>query len=96
MRSRVSVGAIVSGAVVALAVYLLLSLLGIALGLSISAHLTNEPLGIAEVHGLWVPCWLLSSSAGFFVSQCTAGETSGEAAIYGVVMWGSFSLSCFG
>ncbi len=88
VRSRVSIGAIFSGAVVALAVYLLLSLLGIALGLSISAHSTNEQLGVGEA------AWALGSllvalfCGGFLVSQCTAGETSGEAAIYGVVMWG--------
>ena len=88
VRSRVSIGAIVSGAVVALAVYLLLSLLGIALGLSISSHSTDEQLGIGAA--VWALASLLIALffGGFIVSQCTAGETSGEAAIYGVVMWG--------
>ncbi len=88
VRSRVSLGAIVSGAVVALAVYLLLSLLGVALGLSISSHSTDEQLGFGAAAWALVSLLIALFSGGFIVSQCTAGETSGEAAICGVVMWG--------
>jgi hypothetical protein len=88
VRSRVNIGAIFAGAVVALAVYLLLSLLGMALGLSISTHATDTQLGIGAA--AWAIASLLIAlfCGGFIVSQCTVGETMGEAAIYGVIMWG--------
>ena len=90
VRSRVSFGAVISGALVALAVYLLLSVLGIALGLSVSAHATNAQLGMAAA--AWAVGSLLIAlfCGGFIVSQCTVGETAGEAAVYGIVMWGLF------
>ena len=90
VRSRVSFGAVISGALVALAVYLLLSVLGVALGLSMSAHATNAQLGLGEA--AWALASLLVAlfCGGFIVSQCTVGETAGEAAVYGVVMWGLF------
>jgi hypothetical protein len=91
VRSRVSFSAIFAGAVVALAFYLLLGLLGLALDLSVSAHVNdnwNEKLPIFAL--VWALVTLLVSLfiGGMVVSQCTAGETPGEAAVYGVIMWG--------
>jgi len=88
VRSRVSFSAIFAGAVVALACYLLLSLLGLALGLSISNRVTDQTMFVAA--SVWALVTLLISLfiGGMVVSQCTAGETPGEAAIYGVIMWG--------
>jgi hypothetical protein len=88
VRSRVSFSAIFAGAVVALACYLLLSLLGIALGLSIGGRVSDQTMFIAAA--AWALITLLISLflGGMVVSQCTAGETAGEAAVYGVIMWG--------
>lgn len=88
VRSRVSFGAIIGGAVVALAVYLLLSLLGVALELSVTRHSTDTQLGVYA--GVWAVATLLISlfCGGFVVSQCSVGETGGEAAVHGIIMWG--------
>ena len=88
VRSRVSFGPIVGGAVVALAVYLLLSLLGVALGLSVSAHATTTELGIGAAAWALAALLIALFCGGFIVSQCTVGETAGEAAVYGIIMWG--------
>ena len=88
VRSRVSFGAIISGALVSLAVYLLLSLLGMALGLSMTAHASNTQLGVGEAVWMLVSLLIALFCGGFIVSQVTVGETAGEAAVYGVIMWG--------
>src|SRR5262245_51104205 len=90
VRSRVSWGAIFAGAVVALTVYLLLSSLGVALGLSVSGRVDGQNLAIGA--GIWAILSTLISLflGGWVASQCTAGETRGEAAVYGVVVWGIF------
>jgi hypothetical protein len=88
VRTRVNLGAIFAGAVVSLAVYLLLSLLGMALGLSISAHATDTQLGLAAAGWALATLLIALFCGGFLVSQCTVGETTGEAAVYGVIMWG--------
>jgi hypothetical protein len=88
VRSRVSWGAIFAGAVIALTVNLILSALGIALGLSVSGSVGERELGIGAA--VWaVAAALLSLFAGGCVtSQCTVGEDKPEAMVHGVIMWG--------
>lgn len=90
VRSRVSWGAIFAGAVVAFAVYFMLGVLGVAVGLSVAqANAANsETLGNGAV--IWsVASMLLSLFAGGYVTtQCTAGESRGEAVVYGILLWG--------
>lgn len=88
VRSRVSWGAIFAGAVMALAVYLVLTLLGGAIGLTISDNVqsTNLKTGAA----IWA---VLSTAVALFVggwvtSMCTVGENKIEAVVHGVIMWG--------
>lgn len=88
VRSRVSWAAILAGAVTALAVYLLLSTLGVALGFSVSGRVGDEELGIG------VATWAIISTlvslflGGMVASQCTVGENKMEAVIYGLIVWG--------
>jgi uncharacterized membrane protein len=86
--SRISWGAIFAGAMVALALYFLLTLLGAAVGLSVSGHVRPEHIGTGAA--LWaIASTLLSLFVGGFVtSQCTVGENKGETVMYGVILWG--------
>ena len=87
VRSRISWGAITAGAVLALAMYFALTLLGGAIGLSIS--------GKASAHTLEVGAavWAISTTmvclfaGGFLASQLTVGENKHEAAAYGLLVW---------
>ncbi|MEX2175027.1 MAG: hypothetical protein WD872_11740 [Pirellulaceae bacterium] len=87
--SRVSWGAILAGAVVALAVCFVLTLLGTAIGFSVSDNVDGESLGygaaiwavVATVFALFVGGWV--------TSQCCVGENQKEAAVHGIIMWGT-------
>jgi len=88
VRSRISWDPIVAGAFVALAAYLLLNLLGTALGLSLSNRLRGDQLATGAV--AWAVVVTLSALflGGWVTTQCTAGETHIEAMLYGVILWG--------
>lgn len=88
VRSRVSWGAIFAGAVVALALYVLLSLLGAAIGLSVSDQLRSDQLGSGAAIWAILTTFLALFLGGFVCSQCTAGENKAEAVLYGVIVWG--------
>jgi len=86
--TRISWGAILAGTMVALALYFLLTLLGAALGFSVSGQV--RPENIAGGAAVWaIAAMLLALFAGGYVtSQCTVGESKGESVMYGVVVWG--------
>jgi len=88
VHGRVSWSAIFAGAVVALASYLLLSVLGVALGLSISNRVGDRELGIGALIWVIVTTQAALFLGGWVTSQCTVGETKTEAAVYGVLLWG--------
>lgn len=88
VHSRVSWSAILAGAVMALAVYLLLSVLGVALGLSVSGQVGDKTLGIGAATWAVVTILLSLFLGGCVTSQCTVGESKAEAITYGVIMWG--------
>jgi len=88
VRSRVSWGAIFAGAVLALAVYLVLTLLGGAIGLTVSDNVRSDNLQTGGA--IWA---ILATAAALFVggwvtSQCVVGENKTEAVVHGVIMWG--------
>ena len=88
VRSRVSWGAIAAGAMVALAVYFLLTLLGVALGIEAAARGTEYNLGMgAAIYAIFA---LLASMffGGWATSRLAVGETKLEAVLYGVILWG--------
>jgi len=87
VRSRVNWGAIVAGSVLALALYFLLTLLGGAIGLSISDRVSGQTIGTAAaVYAIAVTAVSLFAG-GFVASQLTAGETRREALVYGLLVW---------
>lgn len=89
VRSRVSWGAIFAGAVIALAVYLILTLLGSAIGLTVSDDVRSGSLTTGA--GIWAifTTGLALFAGGWVTSQCTVGENKTEAVVHGVIMWGT-------
>jgi hypothetical protein len=86
--SRISWGALFAGAVVALSAFMLLSVLGAAIGLSMQRPGVNDGLDWGAT--VWaITATLLSLFAGGWVAtQCTAGENRMEGAMYGILLWG--------
>jgi hypothetical protein len=86
--SRVSWGAIFAGAMVALALYLLFSVLGTAIGLTVSSDVEADELGTgAAIYAILVNLIALFVG-GWVTSQCAVGENKLEAGVYGVILWG--------
>ena len=88
VRSRVSWGAVLAGAVVALAAYLVLTLLGGAIGLSVSGDVRSETLNTGAAVWAVATTGLALFLGGWVTSQAAVGENKTEAAIHGVIMWG--------
>ncbi|MBX9585517.1 MAG: hypothetical protein K2X87_34860 [Gemmataceae bacterium] len=88
VRSRISWGAILGGAVVAVAVYLVLTFLFAAIGMSMTeAGIRSKvALGSAAAAAL-VTVFVSLFVGGWVTAQLTAGETQREAMIYGVLTW---------
>lgn len=86
--SRVSWGALLAGATVSLAVYSLLTMLGIAIGFTVSDRMDANELGMGA--GIWAFVALLFSLflGGWVSTQCTVGENRTEAILYGMIVWG--------
>lgn len=85
--SRISWGAIFAGSVLALAMHLLLSVLGAAVGLSLSDRISEDNLRTSVA--LWtigIACVSLFVG-GIITSSFTVGENKTEAVIYGILMW---------
>lgn len=88
--SRVSWGALMAGVVTALAIYVALGTLGVAIGLS-TAGTAVEGNQLYVGAAIWAGVSLLVSLflGGYVTSRCTVGEQKEEAPIYGVLLWGS-------
>jgi hypothetical protein len=89
VRSRVSWGAILAGAMVALAVFYLLSLLGVAVGISMTGTNWEDRLGVGAVVWATLTTLIALFLGGWVASQLAVGENKLEAAIYGVILWGT-------
>jgi hypothetical protein len=85
--TRISWGAIFAGALLALGLYSLFTVLGGAVGLSISDRMNPSTLKTGAI--VWTLIILLVSIfvGGVVISQFTVGETKTEALLYGVIMW---------
>ena len=92
VRSRISWGAILAGAAVAMAIYALLMALGVAVGMSVSDDVNARSLGTGA--GVWGFISLLIAlfAGGWVTTQVTAGETRTEAVLYGVVLWATTTV----
>jgi hypothetical protein len=87
--TRISWGAVLAGAVVALALYLVLTMLGGAIGLSVGGSARGETLlGGALIWSILATAAALFAG-GWVTSQLTAGETKVEAMVHGVILWGT-------
>jgi hypothetical protein len=85
--SRISWGAITAGVFVALALQFLLTILGSAVGLSLSDRV--EPANLRTGALIWtiiVTCTAVFVG-GMVTSQFTVGENKLEAMLYGIIMW---------
>lgn len=85
--SRVRWGAILAGAVLGLALYLLLTLLGAAVGLSVSDKVRPGALGAAAAGWAIVTTALCLFLGGYLASQFSVGENRFEGAVYGLLVW---------
>jgi hypothetical protein len=93
VRSRVSWQAVFAGAVIAVAMYVVLVMLGSAVGVSLSdTDIRNRTLGIAAA--AWLVISLIASLfvGGFITTQCSVGENRQEAVVHGVLTWAAVVL----
>jgi hypothetical protein len=87
VHSRVSWGAITAGSVIALAMYFLLTLLGGAIGFTLTDYAQADTIGVMTA------VWAIAVTAvclymgGFVASQLTTGENRAEAMVYGLLVW---------
>jgi hypothetical protein len=88
VKSRVSWGAVVGGAVVALSVYLLLTIFFAGVGLSLTelGVRTGTAATIAIIAGV-ISVILAMFCGGCVTSVLTAGETRREAMLHGILTW---------
>jgi len=89
VRSRVSWQAILAGAIVSLAIYLVLTLLGTAIGLSVSDRVDGRSIGVGAAIYAVIVTALSLFAGGMVASQMTAGENKREGALYGLFVWAS-------
>jgi hypothetical protein len=97
--TRISWGAIFAGTVVALVAQLLLTMLGLAIGLTIidppSGQTPWQGIGIGV--GIW---WVVSALISLFLGGWTAGRLAGmplrqDAILHSIVVWGLITLISF-
>src|SRR3954454_616694 len=88
VRSRVSWGAIAAGAMVALAIYFFLTLLGVALGIEAAARGRDTNLGPGAALYAILSLLLSMFFGGWATSRLAVGETKLEAVLYGIILWG--------
>jgi len=86
--SRISWGAILAGASVALAVMVALGWLSTAIGLSVADSVRERTLSWGAMICALITVIASLFVGGFVVSRMTAGEDKTEALTYGIVLWG--------
>jgi hypothetical protein len=86
--SRISWGAVLAGAAVALALMVALGVLLTAIGLSVRDAMSDRSNFIMAMICSIVTLLAALFVGGFVVSRITAGEDKTEAITYGVVLWG--------
>jgi hypothetical protein len=93
VKSRVSWGAIAAGAMVALTIYLILSMLGVALGIEIAMRHNNgnEVAAGTAIYAI-ITLLLAMFFGGWATSRLAVGESKTEAVLYGLILWGVLFL----
>lgn len=90
--SRVSWGAVLAGVVVAVTVYLTLSFLALAIGLSTMDRVSDRAFNITAAALSAIILLVSMFMGGLIASRVTAGENYTEGAAYGVLVWGTTFL----
>jgi len=88
VRSRVSWGAIAAGAMVALTIYIVLTLLGVALGIEVAVRQSGAYLGNGAAIYSILALLLAMFFGGWATSRLAVGESKLEAILYGLILWG--------
>lgn len=88
VRSRVSWGAIAAGAMVALTIYVVLSMLGVALGIEVAVRQPGAGLGTGAAIYSILALLLAMFFGGWATSRLAVGESKLEAVLYGLILWG--------
>src|SRR5438105_3182411 len=88
VKSRVSWGAIAAGAMISLTIYVLLALLGLALGIEVAMRSPSDRLGAGTAIYSIVSLLLAMFFGGWATSRLAVGESKLEAILYGVILWG--------
>jgi hypothetical protein len=88
VRSRVSWGAIAAGAMVALTIYVVLTILGVALGIELAVRGTRTELGAGTAIYSIITLLLAMFFGGWATSRLAVGESKAEAVLYGLILWG--------
>src|SRR5215471_19348973 len=86
--SRISWGAVLAGASVALAMMVALGWLSTAIGLSVADNVRDRTLTWGAMICALITVLASLFVGGFVVSRLTAGEDKTEALTYGIVLWG--------
>jgi hypothetical protein len=87
VHSRIAWQAVIAGSVLALSFYLLLALLGSAIGFSLSDKVSAQGLNSgAVVYAIVVTAGCLFLG-GYVASQLTTGESKIEGSMYGIFVW---------
>jgi hypothetical protein len=90
--SRVSWAAVLAGAAVALAAFFALSLLALAIGLSVSDRVSDRTASVGAAILSAAILFVSLFYGGYVASRVTAGERPIEGVIYGVLVWGAMLL----
>lgn len=99
-KRRISWGAIFAGTLIALVVQLLLSLLGMGIGLSTINPMSeggNPAEGLGMGAGIW---WVISSLIALYAGGWVAGRLAGiprttDSTLHGLLTWGLVTLATF-
>lgn len=89
VKSRVSWGAILAGAVLALALAFLFSLFGSAFGLSMRDRMSGDQLSTAAAIWAVVTTVLALFLGGLAATKLAVGENMWEAYVHGLLVWGA-------
>jgi len=87
LSTRISWGAIFAGAAIAISMQFLLTLLGVASGLSLSDKVSGKAMQNGAVIYLALTCFASLFVGGVVTSLLTGGENTQEAILSGLVMW---------
>jgi hypothetical protein len=92
VRSRVSWGAIAAGAMVALTIYIVLTMVGVALGIELAVRGAGDQVGAGAAIYSIVVLLLAMFFGGWATSRLAVGESKLEAVLYGLILWGVLFL----